>query len=191
MDRLARSLACCGLGFVLTASGCRMTRPEVPPGRPYSKDGRQRPAIGFSSEGHPVDGAATTNLMPDTAGASRLAEGIGSGATRPNMSTILGGASGSFGPPGTSGRGEQSSRANGTGPSSGPAPGDDAVLPAGAPTLPRQSIDPNPGSSSSANTLPPDAAPRPDQSHPSSQTVQPVMDAPGQMGRTGDFPSPM
>ena len=62
MDRLSRKLAASALGLLLVAPGCRMTRPEVPPGRPYANDGRQRKAIEFSSEGHPVNGAATANV---------------------------------------------------------------------------------------------------------------------------------
>ena len=194
MDRLTRSLTLCGFGLLLTASGCRMTRPEVPPGRPYSNDGRQRPAIGFSSDGHPVDGAATTNMVPDSSASSRLGQGIGTGATRPDMSPLLGGAGGSFGPPGTSGRpnstaqGDVADRA-----SSSSAPGDDSVLPAGAPSLPRPSIEPAPSPEPTEvpATLPPDAVPRPGLEAPASQTVQPTNDGPGQMSRPNNFPSPM
>ncbi len=187
MDRLTRSLAFCGIGFLLTASGCKMTRPEVPPGRPYSNDGRQRPAIGFSSDGHPVDGAATTNMMPDSPG-GKLAQGIGTGATRPDVSPLLGGAGGSFGPPGTGGR--STDRAS-------TAPGDDSLLPAGSSPSPRPSIEPSPASPSSSSTtlpsttLPPDAEPRPELAQPPSQTVQPSTDASGRMGQANDFPSPM
>lgn len=191
MDRLTRSLAFSGIGLLLTASGCKMTRPEVPPGRPYSNDGRQRPAIGFSTDGHPVGGAATTNLVPDSAGSSKLAQGIGTGATRPDMSPLLGGVDGSFGPPGTSGRRTPGSNGNGADPRSSKAPGDDSILPAGSPSLPRQSIEPNPSASpSTPAALPPETEPKPEPAPPSSQTVQPGTDA-GQMGRTSDFPSPM
>ena len=184
MDRLTRSLAFCGFGLVLTltASGCRMTRPEVPPGRPYAKDGRQRQAIDFSSDGHPVNGAATTNMMPDSSG-GKLAQGIGTGATRPDVSPLLGGTGGSFGPPGTGGR---STAREST------APGDDSLLPAGSAPLPRPSIEPSPDSSpSSPTTLPPDAEPKPEIAPPPSQTVQPSPNASSRMGGNNGFPSPM
>ena len=178
MDRLSRSLAFYGFGLVLTASGCKMTRPEVPPGRPYANDGRQRPAIDFSSGGHPVDGSAVTNIIPDSPGASRLGQGIGSGASRPNVAPILGGAGGAFGPPGTSGR-------------SDPSPADNMVLPTDTSPTPRPSIEPSPATAApEPTTLPPDAEPRPEVQPPPSQSVAPAMDTPGRMGRANDFPSP-
>ena len=197
MDRLTRSMTgtVCGLGLLLTASGCKMTRPEVPPGRAYSKDGRQQPAIGFSSEGHPLSGAATTAVMPDTAGGSKMAPGASSNSERPNMSPLLEGGSGAFGPPGTAGREE----AAGAPPTIGRTTpvGDDLVLPAGAPDLPRPSISPlvNPPSttqpaSTGAGTLPPDIEPRAEIAPPASQVVQPGVDDPGKMGRGNDLPSP-
>ncbi len=182
MDRLTRSLAFGGFGLLLTASGCKMTRPEVPPGRPYAKDGRQRPAIDFSSAGHPVDGAAVTNLMPDSPGANKLGQGIGSGGNRPNVAPILGGAGGAFGPPGTSGR-------------SDPSRADNMVLPTDSSSMPAPSGEPKPDPASPApapapTTLPPDAEPRPEIAPPSSQAVVPAMDSPGRMGQANDFPSP-
>lgn len=189
MVRLTRSMALSayGLGLALVASGCKMTRPEVPPGRPYSSDGRQRPAIGFSSEAHPVNGAALTNVMPDSPGAGKLADGIGSTASKPEVSTLLGGAPGAFGPPGTSGR-------VGTGESRTSPSEDGSVLPAGAPDFGRPSISPDPlpaaGAPSSSNTVPADAPPQPETDAPRSQVVQPAADDPGKMGRNNDYPSP-
>jgi hypothetical protein len=55
MDRLNRSLTGCGLLLLLAAGGCRSTQPEVPPGRPYTSDGRQAPAVGFSSDPHALN----------------------------------------------------------------------------------------------------------------------------------------
>src|SRR4051812_11307623 len=100
MDRLPRSLAAYGLGLLLTSSGCRSTRPEVPPGRPFANDGRQRKAIEFSSEGHPVSAAASTNFMPNNVGGSNLASGIGAGTSHPDPSA-LGVPPGAYGGPGT------------------------------------------------------------------------------------------
>ncbi len=59
MDRLKLTLAGCGLSLLLAAPGCRSTRSEVPPHRPYSSDGKQMPpTIGFSSDPHPMTGGA-------------------------------------------------------------------------------------------------------------------------------------
>ena len=191
MDRVARSLAVCGLGFLFTASGCRTTRPEVPPGRPYANDGRQRPAIGFSTEPHPVDGSAMANMVPDSSSSTRLNQGMAGTSSRPGMGSTLGAgtASGSFGPPGTSGRAESSL----PGLARTPATGDDAVLPAGAPSLPRQSVDPNAASDGGgpAATFPPDVAPAPGSSPSPSQVVLPPANSTGQMGQSNDPPSPL
>ena len=186
MDRVARSLAVCGMGLMALASGCRSTRPEVPPGRPYSNDGRRQPAIGFSSDPHPIDGSAITNIVPDSPGANKMAQGLNANSSRPDMSSVLGGdAGGSYGPPGTSGRADPNVGYAGGMPRDA-SPLDDSILPAGAPELPRQSIDPNPGGitpPASSSTLPADVA-------PASQVVQPALEAPGEMGRGNDLPSP-
>jgi hypothetical protein len=140
MDRLKITLAACGLGLLLTSSGCRSTRNEVPPGRPFARDGVQRKAIEFSSGGHPVNGAATANLGPAN---STQPGGFG----KPNPAS-LGLPGSSFGPPGTSGADpnmlQASSNSSMPGPSmpapslpaptipSGPAP-DLAIPPISAP----------------------------------------------------------
>jgi hypothetical protein len=41
------------LGFVVTGSGCRSMRNDVPPGKPYSTTGGSPPPIGFNSDPHP------------------------------------------------------------------------------------------------------------------------------------------
>jgi hypothetical protein len=65
MDRLNRTMAGCGLMLMLAAAGgCRSTRSEVPPGRPYTSDGRQVPPVGFSTEPHPTTGPGITNGQP-------------------------------------------------------------------------------------------------------------------------------
>jgi hypothetical protein len=57
MDRLRRVLTggtlVMVLGTVVTALGCRSTRNEVPPGKPYSTTGGTPPALGFNSDPHP------------------------------------------------------------------------------------------------------------------------------------------
>ena len=69
MDRLNRTLTGCGLTLLLAAGGCRSTQPEVPPGRPYTSDGRQVPPIGFSSDPHPMSGPGITAGVPGMPGA--------------------------------------------------------------------------------------------------------------------------
>jgi hypothetical protein len=77
-----RSLgASLGLGAIVAAGGCRHTRPEVPPERPYimpgaapAADGTGRPHVGFSSEPPPAGNAygAAAGIaqgLPGTAGA--------------------------------------------------------------------------------------------------------------------------
>jgi len=57
MDRLSRALAggCLAvvLGMIFSASGCRNTRNDVPPGKPYSTTGGTPPTVGFSNDPRP------------------------------------------------------------------------------------------------------------------------------------------
>jgi hypothetical protein len=71
MDRLnrSRSLTGCGLLLLLAAGGCRSTQPEVPPGRPYTSDGRQAPAVGFSADPHPLNVPGINAGVPGMAAA--------------------------------------------------------------------------------------------------------------------------
>lgn len=185
MDRLKRSLTCCGIGLLLVAPGCKLTRPEVPPGRPFAQDGRQRPPVQFSNESHPMDGSATANLMPNSAGSTRMGPGVGVGTGR--SGELAGGPGGSFGPPGTSGR-----PGDGIGRTTPSPTVDDDALPAS--TTPRRpSIEPIPSRepaplpdpSASAPTLPPEAEPLP-QAAPASAPGPGV----GTMGEPGALPSP-
>ena len=41
------------LGFLITGSGCRSMRNDVPPGKPYSTTGGSPPPLGFNSDPHP------------------------------------------------------------------------------------------------------------------------------------------
>ncbi|MFI5457851.1 MAG: hypothetical protein ACHRXM_20625 [Isosphaerales bacterium] len=60
MDRLSRALAggfvAVVLGTVVSASGCRSMRNDVPPGKPYSTTGATPPTVGFSSDARPNTG---------------------------------------------------------------------------------------------------------------------------------------
>src|SRR3954452_21330019 len=100
MDRLNRTLAGCGLTLLLAAGGCRSTQPEVPPGRPYSADGRQvPPSVGFSSDPRAMTGPAMAAGGP---GMPQL--GTPGPASAPNMVAPTGNL---YGPPGTSAGGGQ------------------------------------------------------------------------------------
>jgi hypothetical protein len=178
MDRLPRPFVACGLGLLLAASGCRATRTEVPPGRPFAGDGQQRKAIEFSSDGHPVSAAG--NFMPNNLGGSNIASGIGSSGGRPDGSA-LGGPPGAYGPPGTSGLPQPgtadpaTSRASGA-PAEMPPPGLPPLEtpPAGAPTAPNLNV-----------TQPRELEPMPN------QVIIPPSDNQGTMGSSNQPPSSM
>ncbi len=170
MDRLPRTFVALGFGLLMTATGCRSTRPEVPPGRGHDKDGIQRKAIEFSSDGHPVGGAASTNFGPNDAGNSRLARGIDAGV-RPSAGAF-GAPSGLLGPPGTSGAAQP--------PAGMPSVG---MPPAAMPPADLPPTGTPPGAD--PNLAPPrslEAAPN--------QVIQAPMDKPGAMGRPDQMPSP-
>jgi hypothetical protein len=93
MDRLNRTMAGCGLLLLLAAAGgCRSTRPEVPPGRPYTSDGRQVPPMSFSNDPHPMTGPGIT------AGQGTPQYGTPGPATSANLGAPTGNQ---YGPPGT------------------------------------------------------------------------------------------
>jgi hypothetical protein len=185
MDRLPRTVSALGLGLLLTAPGCRSTRPEVPPGRPFANDGKQRKAIEFSSEPPPINAAASTNFMPGNTGGSNLAAGIGSKANRPDA-TAFGAPPGAYGPPGSSVLGQP--------PALDQPPVDPAAMPAATSEPPAPAGSPPVGLPPEAelNLTPPSlATPPPTQAAPPpSQVIQPPMDIPGVMGRPDQVPSP-
>ena len=122
MDRHTLTLAGCGLMLLLASTGCKSTRSEVPPGRPYMSDGRQMPpgSTLFSSDPHPMAGNALSNTPGNPPGAPGALPGMpGStpgtpggqpgapgqfGTPGPGASTNWGAPTGhAYGPPGTSG----------------------------------------------------------------------------------------
>ncbi|WZO96004.1 hypothetical protein EP7_002977 [Isosphaeraceae bacterium EP7] len=109
MDRLNRTLAACGLGLLVatSATGCRSTKSEVPPGRPYLGDGRQAPpAVGFSTDPSTPTGAMAG--MPDPNNPARSAPTFGPLGNTPNAMAGYGNPTGGrYGPPGTSGTTDQ------------------------------------------------------------------------------------
>jgi len=68
MDRLSRALAggCLAvvLGTVVSSSGCRSMRNDVPPGKPYSTTGGTPPTVGFNSDSRPNSGVGA-GLYPN------------------------------------------------------------------------------------------------------------------------------
>ena len=183
MDRLPRPFVAFGLCLFLAAAGCKSTRPEVPPGRPFAKDGQQRQAISFSSEGHPASAAASTNIMPNNLGGSNLASGIGAGAGRPNA-TNFGAPPGVYGPPGTSGANQPPNLNDPatTRASNAPSqmPPRQAGLPLARPTSRRLA-------SAAPNVSP---SPSPSPREVPNQVILPPMDKPGAMGTPEQMPSP-
>jgi hypothetical protein len=118
MDRLNRSLfVACGFGLMLSASGCRSPRSEVPPGRQYQNDGREVPPVGFSASprasmgtgmpGDPTGSASGTPPSNTTAPSSMTNYGTPTGhGYGPPVTAMPGagsssGSSGSLGLPGT------------------------------------------------------------------------------------------
>jgi hypothetical protein len=191
MDRLPRPFVACGLGLLLAVAGCKATRPEVPPGRPFAKDGQQRKAIEFSSDGHPASASASNNFMPNNLGGSNLASGIGAGGTRPD-GTSFGAPPGAYGPPGTAGMAQPPGLND---PSTIPASGSPAEIPSSG--LPK--MDPPPVMSPPSAVAPPAASlPGPDLSVSPPREARPVpnqviqgpMNTPGAMGTPDQTPSP-
>jgi hypothetical protein len=105
--RLARSGGILTLALVASL-GCRSTKSEVPPGRPYARTG-EPPAVGFSSDPRPGPANAASgidyNIGPGASGDDQ--------ATRTRPATTFGmptagekasrPTTNSYGPPGTAG----------------------------------------------------------------------------------------
>ena len=112
MDRLDRNaVALLGLIVLGLGTGCRSTKPEVPPGRGFTNDGRQIPPVGFSTDPQVPAGALATTPQP---GSAMYGKGRPSTAMQ-NYGTPT---DNSYGPPG----------------SSKPSSGDPSVMPASGPS---------------------------------------------------------
>ncbi len=129
MDRLRRNaFALLGLMVLGLGTGCKSTKPEVPPGRGYTNDGRQIPPVGFSTDPQVPAGALATTPQ---AGSGMYAKG-----SRPSTAMQSYGAptENIYGPPGSSkfGSGDTSVM-----PASGPSNlGAGAGLPPGLADIP-------------------------------------------------------
>ncbi len=101
------------LATVALSSGCRSTRSEVPPGKPYARTGEQPPSVGFSAEPHPANAGGmnpVANIGPGGMVDDRLAGSASGQTAEPLYGTPTPGSKGvelptanRYGPPGTSG----------------------------------------------------------------------------------------
>ncbi|SIN74495.1 hypothetical protein SAMN05444166_0594 [Singulisphaera sp. GP187] len=138
MDRLKLTLAGCGLAAVLTVSGCRNLRSEVPPGRPFGSPASQ-PSVGFSSDPHPNTGLGLG--AGAGAGSGNLPGGPGMGPGLPQDSagqfgTPPPGASDKYGAPTDNAYGPPGTSALAPPPSIGTDPSARSAPPSGAPAVP-------------------------------------------------------
>jgi hypothetical protein len=127
MDRPSRVVTVPSLAWMLVvlglgSAGCRSTRSEVPPGKPYQTTGGTPPTVGFSSEPHPSSIAGMAGLYGNKAPNSFVQNVQGSAAPSgdvtygvPNQGAANLGAptDNRFGPPGTSGTAGAGSGASG------------------------------------------------------------------------------
>ncbi len=188
MDRFARqSFAACSLGLFLAASGCRSTQPEVPPGRPFAKDGQQRQAIQFSSDGHPATAQGSAPYMPNNLGGSNLGAGISTPGAKPDGMSY-GGPEAAYGPPGSAGMPNQQPNLSDPATvraSSNPAPSIPltGTPPAGTPPINLPPL----GSINPPAQIP---APTPELSPPLNQPIPGSLEKPSAMGLPDPMPGP-
>jgi hypothetical protein len=84
MERPSRVLpgGCLALMFAVMVSGpgCRSTRNDVPPGKPYSTTGGSPPTVGFNSDPHPntAVGVYGNPLIPGSGSPDSGPSGAGS-----------------------------------------------------------------------------------------------------------------
>jgi hypothetical protein len=107
MDRHSRVLAgrclVALMGIVLTASGCRSMRNDVPPGKPYSTTGGGTPPALFNSDPHPNTSIAPnlyggTGTAPADAGPAGAGGPTQFGTPTPNASPFGAPTSNRYGP---------------------------------------------------------------------------------------------
>lgn len=95
------------LTTVVLSSGCRSTRSEVPPAKPYARTGESPPTVGFSSQPHPANAGgmpASVNIGPGGMPDDRLASGQPQyGTPTPGSKGVALPTGNRYGPPGTTG----------------------------------------------------------------------------------------
>jgi hypothetical protein len=108
------------LALVLAAvgsAGCRSTRSEVPPGKPYQTTSGAPPSVGFSNEPHPntATGMAALYgnkgpgaLLGGDRGSTTPGDNVTYGMPAPGMSNLGAPTDNKFGAPGTAGASDPS-----------------------------------------------------------------------------------
>jgi hypothetical protein len=106
MDRLSRRIVggcfALALGFVVTASGCRSMRNDVPKGKQFSTNGSS-PAVGFNSDPHPSTSVGQYPGYPSDPNAAGGAGQPQFGTPTPNTSPLGMPTNNRYGAPGTAG----------------------------------------------------------------------------------------
>jgi hypothetical protein len=110
--RLAGSVALLAGGILLASAGCRSTRSEVPPGKPYQTTGGTPPTVGFSQEPRPSTATGMAGLFGNRAPGALVPDGRGSsggmadvqyGTPTPGSANLGAPTDHQYGPPGTAG----------------------------------------------------------------------------------------
>lgn len=117
MDRHSRTAVSFGLSLSLTlalgATGCRSTRSEVPPSKPFSSTGQPSAPLSFGSAPHQANGLSALGAGGGDGLPGQAANGAGQlGTPAPGSSTFGVPAGAAFGQPGTSGLANPSAAAS-------------------------------------------------------------------------------
>ena len=111
---LSLSLAVVALG----SAGCRSTRSEVPPGKPYQTTSGAPPSVGFSNEPHPSTATGMAALYGNKGPGALLGgdrttttpgDNVTYGTPAPGMANLAAPTDNKFGAPGTAGTNDPSS----------------------------------------------------------------------------------
>jgi hypothetical protein len=107
-----RNLSCMLMLVALGSAGCRSTRSEVPPGKPYQTTGGGPPTVGFSNEPHPSTATGMAGLygnkgpgalIGDGRGSSTPGEDVTYGTPAPGTPNLGAPTDNRYGPPGSAG----------------------------------------------------------------------------------------
>ena len=102
---------------VIGSTGCRSTRSEVPPGKPYQTTSGAPPTVGFSNEPHPSTATGMAALYGNKGPGALTGDGKGStnpgddlilGTPGPNSPSLGAPTDNRFGAPGSAGTSESS-----------------------------------------------------------------------------------
>jgi hypothetical protein len=110
--RLAGRVALMAGSILLASVGCRSTRSEVPPGKPYQTTGGNPPTVGFSQEPRPSTASGMAGLFGNRGPGALVQDGRGSsggsgdvqyGTPTPGSANFGAPTDHQYGPPGTAG----------------------------------------------------------------------------------------